>query len=417
VRIDRVEAFLMSCPLAEPLVLPFWGGTRTITKRDAMFVRVTTDAGLTGYAPGPADESVAREIRETIDPALGELDPLRWKQFNLPWSKAWSVVQMALMDVQARAEQRPLSEVVWDGRRRDRIKLYGSAGMYMPPERYAEEAAAVKAAGFPAYKYRPGGGPDDDLRTLELVRAAVGPDFDVMVDAHTWWRMGERSYTFERVAEIARAMAPLRPTWLEEPLPPQDLGAYERLRRISPIPLAAGEHEADLPALAWSRVVGVVQADVCCQGGFHEIGVVIEAVKDAGLQFAFHSWGTALEVLAAAHLGICWPESVVSWLEYPCYAGAGRAGMYPFPLADEILAEPLPIECGHLVVPDGPGLGIDVDERVVERYPYVPGPWSTFRIDSPPHTIAVTGDHSIRGLSQNQATGKPANRETRQKHG
>jgi L-alanine-DL-glutamate epimerase-like enolase superfamily enzyme len=136
--------------------------------------------------------------------------------------------------------------------------------------------------------------------------------------------------------------------------------------------------------------------DVCCQGGFAMGRRVVEAVAAAGLRFAFHSWGTTLEVLAAAHFGVCWPEGVVEWLEYPCHANAGRRGMYPFPLADEILTEPLEIADGYLVVPKGPGLGIEIDERVVDRYPFIPGPWSFFKIDSPPQTIAVTGDHSIK---------------------
>src|SRR5436190_10702086 len=89
-----------------------------------------------------------------------------------------------------------------------------------------------------------------------------------------------------------------------------------------------------------------------------------------GLRFAFHSWGTALEVLAAAHLGICSPASVVEWLQYPCYSNAGCMGMYPFPLADEILREPHAIEKGDLIVPNGHGLGIEVDERVIEKYPF-----------------------------------------------
>ena len=114
------------------------------------------------------------------------------------------------------------------------------------------------------------------------------------------------------------------------------------------------------------------------------------------LRFAFHSWGTTLEVLAAAQFGVCWPADLVEWLEYPCYANAGRPGMYPFPLADEILKEPLDIVNGHLRVPDRPGLGIEIDERVVDEYPFVPGPWSYFEIKSPPETIAVTGDHSLK---------------------
>jgi hypothetical protein len=70
--------------------------------------------------------------------------------------------------------------------------------------------------------------------------------------------------------------------------------------------------------------------------------------------------------------------------------------MYPFPLADDILREPLRIEEGNLVVPDGPGLGIDVDESVVERYPYRPGPWTVFRLTSPPGEWAMGSDHTVK---------------------
>jgi len=119
-------------------------------------------------------------------------------------------------------------------------------------------------------------------------------------------------------------------------------------------------------------------------------------IARAGLRFAFHSWGTALEVMAAAHLGICWPESVVAWLEYPCYSEPSREGMYPFPLAAEILKEPLEIDHGDLLMPRAPGLGVTVDESVIERYPWIPGPWSYFRTDSPAVTRAVTSDHSVQ---------------------
>ena len=68
--------------------------------------------------------------------------------------------------------------------------------------------------------------------------------------------------------------------------------------------------------------------------------------------------------------------------------------MYPFALAEEILTQPLRIEQGDLMVPQGPGLGIEVDEGVVDRYPWIPGPWSFFEIHSPAETRAVTADHS-----------------------
>jgi L-alanine-DL-glutamate epimerase-like enolase superfamily enzyme len=382
--------------------MPFWGGERTITKRDAMLIRVKADNGLIGYAPGPAHERAAQEIREIIRPFLLSRDPREWQklnfQSNLETTKTFRAVEIAIIDLAARFEGAPLSELI-GGRKRDRIKLYGSAGMYMSPECFAEEAAAIAGMGFTAYKMRPALGPEQDLETVRLMRGAVGPDVGLMVDAHSWWRMGDRSYSRETVAELAAAMARYNPTWLEEPLPPEDHAAYRELREKKLVPIASGEHEPDEAGfrdLIQSDAADYIQMDVCCQGGFAMGQRIFAAVAARGLRFAFHSWGTALEVLAAAHLGICWPAEVVEWLEYPCYSNFGRAGMYPFHLADEILREPLPMQNGDLIVPREPGLGVEINEAVIEKYPFIPGPWSFFRINSPPETVAVTGDHSVK---------------------
>jgi L-alanine-DL-glutamate epimerase-like enolase superfamily enzyme len=81
-KITEVRAFLMSFPFPEPLLLPFYGGERTILKRDAMIIRVKADNGLVGYAPGPAHERAAREIHEVIRPFLLGKDPRRWQEIK-----------------------------------------------------------------------------------------------------------------------------------------------------------------------------------------------------------------------------------------------------------------------------------------------------------------------------------------------
>jgi L-alanine-DL-glutamate epimerase-like enolase superfamily enzyme len=404
-RITDVQALLISCPLPEPLRMRFWGGERTIVKRDAMLIRVKADNGLIGYAPGPAHERAANEIRDIIRPFLLGRDPRRWAEIefqgDLETTKTYRAVEIALIDLAARFEGAPLSELI-GGRKRDRIKLYGSAGMYMSPKRFAQEAAAIAGMGFSAYKMRPALGPEQDLETVRLMREAVGPDVGLMVDAHSWWRMGDRSYSRETVGDMAKAMAAFGPTWLEEPLPPDAHAAYRELRARKVVPIATGEHEPDetgFQDLIESGAADYIQMDVCCQGGFAMGQRIFDAVARMGLRFAFHSWGTALEVLAAAQLGVCWPADVVEWLEYPCYSNFGRPGMYPFPLADEILREPLEIRNGDLILPKKPGLGVDIEDSVIEKYPFIPGPWSFFRIESPPETVAVTGDHSVKWVA------------------
>ncbi|HUO30334.1 MAG TPA: mandelate racemase/muconate lactonizing enzyme family protein [Bryobacteraceae bacterium] len=406
--ISSVRSFLLSYPFPEPVRLPFYGGERTILKRDAMLIRVESEDGLIGYAPGPGSQRVQSMIESLIGPflrgrQLADPDALRIQFMALPEAdadavKTYCAVEVALYDLCAKAKDVPLSEML-GGRVRGTIRLYGSAGMYMPPERYAAEAAAIAELGFRAYKMRPAGGPDADLETVRQMRRACGPDFDLMVDAHTWWRMGDRSYSFETVQELARQMAEHDVAWLEEPLPPDDHEAYLRLKELDYLPLASGEHEPSeerYQDLILRQAVDYVQMDICCQGGFAMGRRLLASIARAGLRFAFHSWGTALEVIAAAHLGVCWPEAVVEWLEYPCYSAPARQGMYAFPLAAEILKEPLEIDHGNLVVPRGPGLGVAIDESVIERYPWIPGPWSYFRTDSPAETRAVTSDHSVQ---------------------
>ena len=392
----------MSYQMPQPVKLKFWGGRRTILKRDAMLIRVTTDTGLKGYAPGPAHERADREIKQTIAPFLIGKDPRCWREFGFAAdpevTKTYRAVEIALLDLVAKHEGCPLSELL-GGRKRDRIKLYGSAGMYMEPKQYAAEARAVIDMGFSAYKMRPGMGPDKDLETVALMRQAVGPEAGLMIDAHTWWRMGDNSYSFETIASLANAIERHQPVWLEEPLPPDDHAGYRQLRANSPVKLASGEHEPDdagFDHLIDSGAVDYVQMDILCQGGISSAKGIFEGVAEQGLRFAFHSWGTTLEVLAAAQLGVCWPEDVVEWLEYPCYAHREHPAMYPFPLADEILSKALEIDNGYLILPDKPGLGIDIDETVIDKYSFIAGPWSIFELDSPAQTVAVTGDHSLK---------------------
>ncbi len=408
-KITDVEAILLSFPMPETIQLPFWGGVRRILKRDAMVIRIKTDKGLIGYAPGPAHERARRSINTRIREFLLDKDPLQWRSLDFnadnELKKIYHAVEIALMDITGQYEGCPVSEIL-GGRKRNGIKLYGSAGMYMPAEKYAEEAAAIMDMGFPAYKMRPALGPEEDLRTLKLMREYTSPDFGLMVDAHTWWRMGDLDYTSDTVIDLARAMADYNPVWLEEPLPPDDHDAYQQLTELSILPIASGEHEQNLEGfmdLIDRRAVDYVQADVCCQGGFDMGARIFAATQQAGLRFAFHCWGTNLEVLASAHLGICWPEEVVEWLEFPCHSAEGRAGMYPFTLSDELLKEPLNIHNGYLEISDRPGLGISIDESIWDKYPFIPGPWSFFDQKSPKRTVAVTGDHSIKWISENQS--------------
>ena len=399
-RITEVNAFFLSCPLPAPLRLTFHGGERTIFKRDAGLVRLATDRGLIGFGPLPASEDVVNHVNGPIRDALVGTDPARTEAIRDRLADsmglAFGAVEIALYDLRGKIEGCPIHALL-GGKVRNRLRLYGSAGMYQSPAGYAAEAAAVAALGFTAYKMRPGIGPDADLDAVRRIREAVGPSFGVMVDAHTWWRMGDRSYQPDEIERLARAMASSRITWLEEPLPPEDRDGYVRLRRAGAVPIAAGEHETSLQGfddIIRRGAVDIVQADVVHHGGYSAVRQVLTRCAAQHLPFAFHSWGTLLEVIANAHLGVCSPESLCAWLEYPCYRHRGQPILYPYPLADDILCDPLTLDGSDLIVPDGAGLGVDVDESVLQRYPHVPGPWSVYRLTEPPEEWALSGDHA-----------------------
>jgi L-alanine-DL-glutamate epimerase-like enolase superfamily enzyme len=176
--------------------------------------------------------------------------------------------------------------------------------MYMPPEACAAEAAAIAELGFRAYKMRPALGPEQDLETVRLMRQTVGPDFDLMVDAHTWWRMGDRSYTPQMIEDLARQMAPYKLTWLEEPLPPDDHAQYAELRAKNFVPIATGEHEhseSGFDDLIARNAADYLQMDLLCQGGFDAASRLFAKIQNITLGSRFTA-GKHVRVLAAAHL-------------------------------------------------------------------------------------------------------------------
>ena len=388
-----------------PVLLPFHGGRREILKRDALYVKVTSDSGVSGFGPGAASESTARMVNEVLRELLVGREPGDPRNFVRDAVEkvgpsafaAAGAVQVALYDLWGKLEGCNVTEFL-GGRKQETVRCYGSAGMYQSAEEYAAEAAAVCEGGYEAYKYRPALGPEEDVRTVQLMREAIGPQVGICMDAHAWWRMGDKSYGSETIEDIARAVSGLGVTWLEEPLPVEDRAAYARLRDKGIVPVAAGEHEHDVEgfrALVEGGCVDFAQADVSHHGGFSGLMDILGICESHGVAFAFHNWGTALETVVDALVGSCFPRETAAWLEYPQYAHRDSRVMYPYALSDELVPDaPRPVN-GELALPDGPGLGVTVDEGVLEKYPYRPGPWSIFELDSPPTKLALSGDHAL----------------------
>lgn len=356
-----------------------------------MLIRVGTDLGLVGYAPGPASERVAQLINRNLRSALVNADPtkieaLRKKilqrrpQFPGLY-EAYGAVEIALLDLKGKAEGSPVSELI-GGRTRDRISLYASTGVPIGPEKCCEEAHRVIELGLAGYKVQAGSGPDRELEVVREVRSVLPPQMSLMVDGNAWWCLGEHKYTHPEIDQLVREMSDYGLAWLEEPFDPKDRVAYRRLREKQWIPVAAGRHEVgpdNLMSLAADHIVDVIQANLIYQGGYLTCREVFDVAGRVGLALAFENWGTPLDAVAMAHFGICFNEKTIKWLEWPCLSD-GRYLKSDFStLGQEILREPIPIDAGELIVPKTQGLGIEVNEAVIERYPWKPGPASAFR--------------------------------------
>lgn len=206
----------------------------------------------------------------------------------------------------------------------------------------------------------------------------------IMADAHTWWKMGERSYSFEQVQNLIRTFEGYGVHWIEEPIfPLEGYDQYFNLSNSVDAPLAAGENEESVKGLielGESEAVSYLQGDVRHNNGFTGCWKAVERCQDLGVEFVPHNFGTNLGLVANAHLVAAAPGRDL--LEYPVFETSEQSGMYPFPLASDILHSDLEIANGTLSVPDGPGLGVDVNLDVVDTYPFIEGPWTEFHYET-----------------------------------
>ena len=288
--------------------------------RDAMcVVEVQTDGGLvgTGWC-----EDYARATSAIIENHLTKLlvgaDPLErsrlWDQMfrsTMPYGRkgaalyAISAVDIALWDLAGKHFGLPVYELL-GGRARDPVPVYASHLHFTNEDEFVAEAIEYVRRGFKAMKMRFLHGPADGLaglrRNVELVRMlrdAVGDDIDIMADAYMGWDL-------EYALRMCRALAPFDMKWVEEPLLPDQLREYAELRRASPVPIAAGEHETTRYGFAQiieAKALDIIQFDIGRVGGFSEARKVCALAQAAGLPVYTHAYGMPTLHLATSDTG------------------------------------------------------------------------------------------------------------------
>ena len=372
-KIESVNATLLKVPYPLPFEAAWEPGVIR-HDRDVTIVRIQTDSGLVGWGASGFDQ--AADINQLAAPFLIGEDAFAFERHAriTRYAKGAWIVEMALCDLVGKAAGLPLSKL-W-GRCVDRIPAYASIVAAKSPAERAEDALELLDRGFRAIKLR-AHSPSiaNDVEMVEKVRAAVGDRMQIMVDAN---QAGAASgpfkhpgdpitWDFDRALATARAYEELDVYWLEEPLPRYDLDAIARLTDSVDLKIAGGEGNSGLHEFYWMLDAGaydIIQPDAASCEGVWQLRKVASACERVGKLFVPHHGANGIALAAHLQLQASVPNS--PWLEYiidpPWRTIESYQQLYG------VMTEPLSIDAdGCVPVPDGPGLGIEVDEAAIAR--------------------------------------------------
>lgn len=336
-------------------------------------VAVHTEEGAVGLGSVFTNDGLVRAALTVLEPLYrGEsaLEPERvseklhqnsfWLGRGGSLTHAISGIDIALWDLLGQATGQSVGRLL-GGRYRERVQPYASLLMD-EPGRLRDRLLAIKAQGFRAFKI--GWGPfgrcsaKKDRAIVEAARDAVGADSRLMVDAggsDAYWSNG-----YKWAMNTARMLEEHDVYWFEEPLAPDALDDYVRLREHSPVPISGGEvltrRQAFQPWLD-RGALDIVQPDVTKVGGISEERRIAWAAADKGIRFVPHGWNTAVGLAADLHLSAA--IAGTDLVEY--LAGS--------PFIDEITSGGWKLDAeGMLAIPTEPGLGLSLDRDAVARY-------------------------------------------------
>jgi len=379
-KITDLQIHVLKSPLAEPFAF----SQGWVRQRSATLVEVMTDAGISGWGEAFAQGLEPPEIAATvIDKALRPLilhaDPL---DTEVLWHRMYhqtrdfgrkgsvvagiSAIDMALWDIAGQYFQQPIYKLL-GGAFRTRVQPYAT-GFYRlsgqgEAQRLAEEALRHFEAGFTLMKVKLGYGVDDDIAVMQAIgRAIQGKPITLMIDTN-------HAYGRAEALRLGRALADYNLRWYEEPVVPEDIQGYAEMRARLTMPIAGGENEHTLfgfRQLLGADALDVAQPDVGSCGGITALRHITALAQSHGVAVNPHVWGSAiaqaasLQVIAAlppAHHALFAQQPV---LEYD-------RSSHPF--REQLVAEPLRQQAdGWVDIPSRPGLGVQVNRDVLERY-------------------------------------------------
>jgi galactonate dehydratase len=357
--------------------------------RNWVFVRVETDQpGLYGWGEATLEWKtqavvgavndlapllVGRDPRD-IEQAVRILKKHSFWRLGVIGMSAVSGIELALWDIMGRWLGQPVWRLL-GGKVRDRVKVYTHLGLgdmravyeSLDEEPLVRRATEVVSKGYRALKavfipythyYAPLPDVDKVGRLMEALRRAVGPEVEIMVDFH-----GRPASAATALAYID-ALAPGRPMFVEEPLPPGETAALAQVAAKSRVPIASGERLVDRPEfddLFKARAVDIVQPDICHCGGLLEAKKIAAMAEAVSIGVAPHNPLGPIAGAAALHFAVSTPNHLIQ---------EEMVGAVPWYF--EVVKGPIRMIDGCWQVPDAPGLGVEVDEAVAAKHPYRP---------------------------------------------
>lgn len=373
-KITNVRTHCLQAGLSQPFAYSrAWYDTRS-----AMLIEIETDEGLIGWGEcyGPAQITAA--VVKGVTPWLLGEDPLRtdvlWQMIYARLRdhgqkgvviEGLSGIDIALWDIKGKRFGVPVHQLL-GGARRTQVNAYAT-GLYRrksgnPLHYLPEEAAGYVADGFKAVKLKVGFGVAEDAAVTRAVREAIGSGIALMVDAN-------HAYDSVAAIQLGRLIEPYHIEWFEEPVPPEDVAGYRAVKAALSIPIAGGECEFTrfgFRDLLVSRAMDIIQPDICAAGGISECKKIADMAEAFGVRYNPHVWGTGIAIAASLQLLAVLPA-------HSPHALTPIDPMLEFdrtehPIRQAILQQPIEHVGGVVRIPDGPGLGIEVDRKALKRF-------------------------------------------------
>ncbi|UZF91037.1 mandelate racemase/muconate lactonizing enzyme family protein [Bosea sp. NBC_00550] len=339
---------------------------------ELVVVEVETEDDIVGFGEGLCRRGAAgyaRFIEEALVPRLLGRDAADrralWKAMRAALSgrpggqivEAIAAVDIALWDIAGKQAGQPIHKLL-GGMGRTEVAAYASSINWLDDATVEAEVAAVLRAGFREIKVKLGHPLRDAVARAKLVRRLAGDDIALYVDAN--W-----AYDVDDAMIVGRALADLGYGFFEEPIAPHDREGYRRLAQHLPIRLAAGESDfvaGEALVMLQDRSLGLIQPDVTRSGGITETWRIAELAATFNTAYAPHvGWSGAICVAASLQLA----AAAESFRTFECM-------VYENPLRDAftqpIVGEGSQLVDGKLAVPQGPGLGIEIDREALKRF-------------------------------------------------